>query len=89
MGQRDASALPARPSNKTWDDFVQCEVDYDEHEVHARTWPPPRLGNQGGDPSISLPCVRCGTNCIVYQGHATGELKGITVVLPEAVGSRK
>ena len=85
MGQRDASALPARPLNKTWDDFISCEVTFDAHEVHPTTWPPPRLGTTPGDPSMALPCVRCGANCIVYKAHATGEMRGITVILPELV----
>jgi hypothetical protein len=64
----------------------QCEMQSDDtHEVHPTTWPPPRIGNQGGDPSISLQCVYCGAWCIVYKGHYTGELKGIRVVLPEPV----
>ena len=82
MGQRNASALPAKPEGGTWDTFIQCEVEHDEHEVHPTTWPPPRTGNIAGDPSMNLVCVRCGTNCPTYVGHATGKIKGIKVVLP-------
>ena len=83
MGQRDPSALPAKQHGGTWDDFIACEVAHDTHEVHPTVWPPPRLGNQVGDPSMALPCVRCGAISIVYEGHATGQLKGVTVVLPK------
>lgn len=62
----------------------QCEINEDDtHEVRPTTWPPPRLGNLGGDPSLSLQCVHCGAWLVVYSGHATGRLKGIRVVLPE------
>ena len=84
MGQRSATAIPTRPSDKTWQDFLACEVEHDTHEVHPTSWPPARIGNLAGEPSQSLPCVRCGTTCIVYPGHATGALRGVTVVLPEA-----
>lgn len=92
MGQRSASALPTRALNRTWQDFVQCEVDHDTHEVHPQVWPPPRVGSVAGVPSMVLSCVRCGTNCIVYAGHAlptglAGHMKGITVVLPEGVAA--
>jgi hypothetical protein len=63
----------------------QCEMENDDtHEVHPTTWPPPRIGTQGGDPSVSLRCVHCGAWLVVYQGHATGEMQGIRVVLPES-----
>ena len=82
MGQRSETALPTRPIAKTWDDFIQCEVTRDEHEVHPTVWPPPRTGTIAGDPSMALPCVHCGATSIVYKGHATGELRGVRVVLP-------
>ena len=63
----------------------QCETEEPDgkHEVHPTAWPPPRIGNQPGDPSMSLPCVLCGANLIVYKRHATGEMDGVRVVLPE------
>lgn len=84
MGRSQAYVAPA-PSEKSFEDMVQCEVqNNDEHEVRPPTWPPPRIGNQAGDPSMSLRCVRCGTNVIVYSGHATGKIAGVKVVLPKS-----
>lgn len=62
----------------------QCEMQEDDtHEVHPTSWPPPRIGNIGGDPSVTLRCVHCGAWVITYAGHATGQMKGVRVVLPE------
>jgi hypothetical protein len=64
----------------------QCEMNEDDtHEVHPTNWPPMRIGNQGGDPHISLQCVHCGAWCLTYAAHADGRMKGIRVVLPEPV----
>lgn len=84
MGQRSATGMPARQPGGTWDTFIKCEIEHDTHEVHPTHWPPQRFNASDLNPSMSLPCVRCGVNCIVYRGHATGQMKGITVVLPEA-----
>jgi hypothetical protein len=61
----------------------QCEQEEDNHVVYPTVWPPQRIGNQGGDPYVSLQCVNCGAWCLVHKGHYTGEMKGIRVVLPE------
>lgn len=83
MGQRPASALPTRPTHGTWDTFVACEVEHNAHEVHPTAWPPKRYNAMDMNPSMALPCVRCGAQCLAEAGHATGELPGIHVVLPE------
>ena len=61
----------------------ECEMNEDGHVVKPTRWPPPRLGGVGGDPSLDLRCTLCGVNLVVYAGHATGELPGVTVILPE------
>lgn len=87
-GRSGAVAL-AGPADKTWDDFVKCEIEHgDQHEVHPHVWPPPQVGMPSAMPSMALRCVRCTTNCIVYAGHAIpagepGHMDGIKVVLPE------
>ena len=61
----------------------QCEMNEDHHQVTPTTWPPPRIGTLGGDPSLSLRCDLCGAWLVVYAGHATGRLPGIKVILPQ------
>lgn len=66
----------------------QCEMENDDtHEVHPTVWPPQRVGNQGGTPTVTLQCVHCGAWCIAQREHATGELPGLRVVLPQSATS--
>jgi hypothetical protein len=68
-------------TEKTWADFIACEEDFPRHLVRPTVWPPVRVGLDA-NPNVALLCVRCGTNCITYAGHATGHLGGIEVELP-------
>ena len=63
----------------------QCESEEEDgrHQVSPKTWPPTRKGHESGEPSLSLTCDLCGVNLVVYAGHATGELEGVRVLLPE------
>ena len=88
MGQRNANALPQKQPGGTWDTFIECEVNHDTHEVHPTVWPPVPVNNGDANPSMALPCVRCGCMNIVYRGHATGELKGVSVVLPQELSKK-
>ena len=71
------------PKGKTYEDMVACE-EAGNHEVHPATWPPMRTGESTAQPHVSCICVKCGTNLIVYSGHASGDLEGVDVVLPKA-----
>lgn len=91
MGRR--AAVPTAPSpfkyagdlNANIRPHEQCETSEPDgcHEVHPTSWPPARIGNQVGDPSMSLQCVLCGCNVIVYAKHARADMDGVRVVLPE------
>ena len=89
MGQRPKSALPNRSTAGTWETFVQCEVEHDAHEVHPTSWPPRRLSAMDMNPTMALTCVRCGCQCLAEAGHATGDIAGIKVVLPEIPKAEK
>lgn len=65
-------------------DLVECE-EAGDHRVTPMTWPPPKTATMTADPHLSMQCELCGAWLIVYAGHATGALQGITVVLPERV----
>lgn len=63
--------------------LVQCEEE-GNHRITPKTWPPPRTGHLGGaDPSLNARCELCGAWLIVYEGHATGAMQSIDVVLTE------
>lgn len=83
MGQRQASDTPKVNGDYKYPNLVACEEHEDFHVVKPNVWPPPRIGHFGGDPSLSAVCELCGCNLVVYQGHATGEIPGIKVILPK------
>jgi hypothetical protein len=83
MGQRPKKGGTAEASKYRYQSVEACEEAEDFHVVTPKTWPPVRIGNQGGDPYLSAQCELCGGWLIVYRGHATGEMKGIKVNLPE------
>ena len=61
----------------------QCE-EIGQHRVTPKTWPPPRTKTMTAeDPSLNARCELCGVWLIVYDGHATGQLQGIDIVLNE------
>lgn len=60
----------------------QCEEQGD-HRVVPKAWPPPRTAAQTTDPHVALRCELCGAHVIVYEGHATGQLEGVDVILTE------
>ena len=62
--------------------LVECE-EAGDHQVTPHTWPPPRTGMTAGDPSLNMQCELCGAWLIVYEGHATGALQGVTVRLTD------
>lgn len=84
MGRSAAYKEPP-VGDKTWDDFIRCEIENgDKHRVEPKSWPPQRLGRSTEEPSMSLKCVRCGTNVIAYAKHATGQLAGVEVIVPKS-----
>ena len=62
-----------------YEDLFVCEEEGD-HQVTTSVWPPPRTGMSPVDPSLSLQCDLCGAWLIVYEGHATGQIGGVTVI---------
>ena len=84
MGQRKRTAELPPPSEFKYANVVECEENEDAHVVRPTVWPPRRQGNQAGDPSVPLQCTLCSGWVITYEGHATGQLPGVKVILPGA-----
>lgn len=63
---------------------VECE-EAGDHQVTPTLWPPPRTARDAADPHINVRCDLCGAHLAVYEGHATGQMGGVTVVLPNRV----
>ena len=80
MGQRAKTAEVA-PSSYKYPSMEACEEQEDAHQFTPKAWPPRKLVNQIEEPSIGGRCDLCGCHLTVYSGHATGEIKGIRVVL--------
>ena len=62
---------------------AECEENEDHHVVRPSSWPPRRTGNMAGDPYLSLQCELCAGWLVVYRAHATGDMPGVKVILPE------
>ena len=79
--------MPRRPagprveSKYKYVDRFDCE-EAGDHQVTPKTWPPPRVAQTLTDPSLNMTCDLCGSNLVVYEGHATGKMRGVTVILP-------
>lgn len=73
---------PVAPRTSSYDDVVACEEN-GKHRVKPNMWPPPATGLEAMNPSLSLRCELCGTNCIVYAWHGE-ENDWIEVVKPTA-----
>ena len=94
MGQRPRQNAPAPTGERDYRykgdvnanirPHEQCEMEQDAHVAKPKTWPPVKIGNQLGEPYVEARCQDCGAWLQVYAGHATGALKGIRVVLPQA-----
>lgn len=82
---RAASPTTQQLKAKTLQDMVECELA-GPHEVHPSSWPPRANGMNTALPDMSLQCVKCGCNVVVYEHHAIDENSRIKVVMP---GSRK
>ena len=80
MGQRQKTHAVA-PSKYKYAGKDECEEQEDQHVFRPKAWPPKRHANTVEEPSISGRCELCGCHLVVYQGHATGELPGIKVLL--------
>ena len=85
MPRRMASVTKPKSAYK-YQSIAECEESTEDgkHIVSPSRWPPQRVGNSVGKPSMALTCDLCGCNVIVYEAHVTGELDGVTVNLPEA-----
>ena len=83
MPQREKKIVAVVPTQFRYQSVVECEENEDHHVVRPSSWPPRRTGTMAGDPHLSLQCELCAGWVIVYKGHATGELRGVKVILPE------
>jgi len=88
MGQRAPKGAPKVVSLYKYQSVAECEENEDQHVVKPSSWPPRRIGNIVGDPSLSLQCQLCAGWVIVYKAHATGELPGVKVIMPEGVKAK-
>lgn len=89
MGQRQPKGPPKAPSPYKYQSVAECEEHEDQHVVKPTSWPPRRIGNIVGDPSMSLRCELCGGWLVVYKAHATGELAGVKVIMPEGMKAKQ
>ena len=73
------------PSPFKYKSVAECEENTPDgkHIVRPTAWPPQRLGRHSGEPSMALSCELCNGRVIVYAKHATGEIDGVTVILPD------
>jgi len=62
--------------------LVECE-EAGNHRVTPPTWPPPKTAQSLTDPVLTLQCELCGAWLVVYEGHATGQLQTIDVILTD------
>jgi hypothetical protein len=83
MGQRERSGPVPVKSEFKYENHIDCEMNEDQHVVKPSNWPPFQVGRLGELPSMALQCVLCNCHLVVYEKHATGELKGVKVLLPE------
>ena len=89
MGRRSVLEAEPRPYKYMGDKdqgiraHEQCEMAEENHVAKPAHWPPVRKGRQGEDPYVECLCVNCGVNLQVYAQHATGELGGVKVILPQ------
>ena len=72
----------AAPSRYRYQNLVECE-EAGNHRVTPTTWPPPKTATMTTDPHLNMQCELCAAWLVVYEGHATGQLKDIDVILPE------
>jgi hypothetical protein len=96
MGQRDANAIytdaraPKQYKYPTpagvaagYRGHEECEVENDAHVVRPTSWPPRPKGVTDFAPTMDLLCELCGCHVLAEAAHATGQLKGVKVILPE------
>lgn len=70
------------PSKYRYTSHVECE-EAGNHRVTPQTWPPPKTATMTADPHLDMRCELCGAWLTVYEGHATGQLKDIDVILAD------
>lgn len=73
---------PTIVSKYRYQSLVECE-EAGNHRVTPPTWPPPKTVAMISDSYLNLQCELCGAWLVVYEGHATGQLQSIDVILTD------